>query len=240
MEELLGEKDGYQDPLTRTHAGKFRYLLLLRLLPRSVSDLLFLSCLYTFSDTDMQSRHLALSSLFTEALMIMNNASVSTAESLRVSLRGWIDSAVRGLGVMPLLTAACQSLASVRHMAETTEACVEAYFNEGKKTERECLTCVLNFSSILMPLSLLPSPLFWLEDSPLNQELGWGPIVCALQVPELTAEDFLQECLSLGSYLTLYVYTLQQLNSKQTSANEMRVLVTLSKWLDQVYPRYLA
>lgn len=71
---------------------------------------------------------------------MMNNASVSTAESLRVSLRSWIDGAVHGLGVMPLLTAACQSLASVRHMAETTEACVTAYFNEGENLHHQiCL-----------------------------------------------------------------------------------------------------
>ncbi|XP_053153472.1 ectopic P granules protein 5 homolog isoform X2 [Hemicordylus capensis] len=172
-------------------------------LEQEMSKLLDDIVIFNPPDTDMQTRHLALSGLFTEALMMMNNASVSTAESLRVSLRGWIDGAVHGLGVMPLLTAACQSLASVRHMAETTEACVAAYFN---------------------------------EDPSLSQDLGWGPIVAALQVPELTAEDFLQECLSLGSYLTLYVYTLQQLNSEQTLSHEMRVLLTLSKWLDQVYP----
>lgn len=81
---------------------------------------------------DLQTRHMALSSLFTETLMMMNNSSVTTAESLRVSLRKWIDSKVHGLLAMPLLTAACQSLASVRHMAETTEACITAYFNEGR------------------------------------------------------------------------------------------------------------
>lgn len=72
----------------------------------------------------------------------------------------------------------------------------------------------------------------------LNQNVGWGPILVSLQVPELTIEEFLQECLSLGSYLTLYVYLLQCLNSEQTLRNEMKVLLTLSKWLEQVYPRY--
>lgn len=71
----------------------------------------------------------------------------------------------------------------------------------------------------------------------LNQNLGWGPILVSLQVPELTIEEFLQECLSLGSYLTLYVYLLQCLNSEQTLRNEMKVLLLLSKWLEQVYPR---
>lgn len=81
---------------------------------------------------DLQTRHLALSSLFTETLMMLNNSSVTTAESLRGSLRKWIDSKVHGLLAMPLLTAACQSLASVRHMAETTEACITSYFNKGR------------------------------------------------------------------------------------------------------------
>ncbi|XP_015268640.1 PREDICTED: ectopic P granules protein 5 homolog, partial [Gekko japonicus] len=172
-------------------------------LERALSKLLDDIILFSPPDANVQARHLALSGLFTEALMMLNNASVSTAESLRVALRGWIGANVRGLGVMPLLTAVCQSLASVRHMAETTEACITAYFN---------------------------------EDSPLSHGLGWGPIIAALQVPELTAEDFLQECLSLGSYLTLYIFTLQRLNAEQTLANEMRVLLTLSKWLEEVYP----
>ncbi|KAH0627798.1 hypothetical protein JD844_008196 [Phrynosoma platyrhinos] len=172
-------------------------------LEQEMSKLLDDIVIFNPPDVDLQLCHLAISNLFAEALMLMNSASISTAESLRVSLRGWIDSTVHGLGVMPLLTAACQSLASVRHMAETTEACVTAYFN---------------------------------EDAPLNQDLGWGPIVASLQVPELTSEDFLQECLSLGGYLTLYVYMLQQLNSEQTLVNEMRVLLMLSKWLEQVYP----
>lgn len=77
---------------------------------------------------------MALSSLFMEVLMMMNNATIPTAEFLRGSIQTWIGQKVHGLVVLPLLTAACQSLASVRHMAETTEACVTAYFKEGKRT----------------------------------------------------------------------------------------------------------
>ena len=89
-------------------------------------------CLYSLLDLDSQTRHMALSSLFMEVLMMMNNATVPTAEFLRGSIRTWIGQKVHGLVVLPLLTAACQSLASVRHMAETTEACITAYFKEGK------------------------------------------------------------------------------------------------------------
>nr|XP_033791091.1 ectopic P granules protein 5 homolog isoform X2 [Geotrypetes seraphini] len=154
-------------------------------------------------DVDVLKRHLALSGLFVEVLVMMNNASVMTAESLRGSLQKWIDSRVHGMLVLPLLTAACQSLASVQHMADTVEACITAYFK---------------------------------DESVMKQNSGWGPLLASLQVPELTMEEFLQECLSLGSYLTLHVYILQCLNADQTLTNEMRILMVISKWLEQVHP----
>ncbi|KAM4639181.1 ectopic P granules protein 5 homolog isoform 6-T15 [Amazona ochrocephala] len=175
----------------------------LAVLEQEMSKLLDDIVIFNPPDVDLQMRHMALSSLFTETLMMMNNSRVTTAESLRGSLRKWVDNKVHGLLAMPLLTAACQSLASVRHMAETTEACITAYFS---------------------------------GDSAHHQDLGWGPILASLQVPELTMEEFLQECLSLGSYLTLYVYLLQCLNTDQTLTNEMKILLTISKWLEQVYP----
>ncbi|XP_021501163.1 ectopic P granules protein 5 homolog isoform X1 [Meriones unguiculatus] len=174
----------------------------LPVLEQEISKLLDDIIVFNPPDMDSQTRHLALSSLFMEVLMMMNNATVPTAEFLGVGIRTWIGQKAHGLVVLPLLTAACQSLASVRHMAEATEACITAYFKE----------------------------------SSLNQNLGWGPILVSLQVPELTIEEFLQECLVLGSCLTLYVYLLQCLNSEQTVRNEMKVLLILSKWLEQVYP----
>ncbi|XP_054579786.1 ectopic P granules protein 5 homolog [Eptesicus fuscus] len=175
----------------------------LAILEQEMSKLLDDIIVFNLPDVDSQTRHMALSSLFMEVLMMMNNATIPTAEFLRGSVRTWIEQKVHGLVVLPLLTATCQSLASVRHMAEMTEACITAYFREGS----------------------------------LHQIVGWGPILVSLQVPELTIEEFLQECLSLGSYLTLYVYLLQRLNSEQTLRNEMQVLLLLSKWLEQVYPR---
>ncbi|KAK9408780.1 ectopic P granules protein 5 like [Crotalus adamanteus] len=172
-------------------------------LEQEFSKLLEDIALFSPPGADVQLRSLSLTSLFAEALMVINNASAALAESLLACLCRWIESTVRGLGVMPLLRASCQSLASVQHMAMTMEACVTAYFN---------------------------------EDPPLNQDLGWGPIVASLQVPELAAEDFLQASLSSGGYLTLYVYTLQQLKAERTPSNEMRALLTLSKWSEQVFP----
>ncbi|KFQ26998.1 Ectopic P granules protein 5, partial [Merops nubicus] len=184
---------------TLEQSGKITFAVLEQEMSKLLDDVV----IFNPPDMDLQTRHMALSSLFTETLMMMNNSSVATAESLRGSLRKWIEGRVRGLLAMPLLTASCQSLASVRHMAEMTEACITAYFN---------------------------------EDYPHHQDLGWGPILASLQVPELTMEDFLQECLSLGSYLTLYVYLLQCLNADQTLTNEMKTLLTISRWLEQVYP----
>ncbi|NXM28148.1 EPG5 protein, partial [Oxyruncus cristatus] len=184
---------------TLEQSGKITLAVLEQEMAKLLDDVV----IFNPPDMDLQMRHLALSSLFTETLMMMNNSSITTAESLRGTLRRWIEGKVHGLLAMPLLTAACQSLASVRHMAETTEACITAYFS---------------------------------EDFPHHQDLGWGPVLASLQVPELTMEEFLQECLSLGSYLTLYVYLLQCLNSDQTVTNEMKILLTISKWLEQVYP----
>nr|XP_020841414.1 ectopic P granules protein 5 homolog isoform X1 [Phascolarctos cinereus] len=178
--------------------GKITFAVLEQEMSKLLDDIV----VFNPPDMDNQTRHMALSRLFVEVLTMMNNASVPMAEFLRGSVRNWIDQKVHGLVVLPLLTAACQSLASVRHMAEITEACITAYF----------------------------------QDDSLNYHLGWGPILVSLQVPELTIEDFIQECLSLGSYLTLYVYMLQCLNSEQTLRNEMKMLLMLGKWLEQVYP----
>ncbi|XP_074057750.1 ectopic P granules protein 5 homolog isoform X3 [Macrotis lagotis] len=179
-------------------SGKITFAVLEQEMSKLLDDIV----VFNPPDMDNQTRHMALSRLFVEVLTMMNNASIPTAEFLRGSVRNWIDQKVHGLVVLPLLTAACQSLASVRHMAEITEACIAAYF----------------------------------QDDSLNYHLGWGPILVSLQVPELTIEDFIQECLSLGSYLTLYVYILQCLNSEQTLRNEMKMLLTLGKWLDQACP----
>ncbi|XP_060677815.1 ectopic P granules protein 5 homolog [Hemiscyllium ocellatum] len=154
-------------------------------------------------EVDSQMRHMAIASLFMEVLMMLNNTSITSAESLRESLRSWIETKVCYNLSLPLLTATCQSLASVKHMAETTEGCIMAYFKEGAHQD---------------------------------QYFGWGPILVSLQVPELTAEEFLKECLNLGSYLTLYVYILQRLNMEQTLSNEMKMLVLLNKWIEQVFP----
>ncbi|XP_065123099.2 ectopic P granules protein 5 homolog isoform X1 [Paramisgurnus dabryanus] len=154
-------------------------------------------------ETDPQQRHMAICSLFAELLTVLNEAGISTAEGLGTKLHSWVQKRARGPLVLPLLTAACRCLASVRHMARTTEACIMSYFADGG--------CADQYS-------------------------GWGPILVSLQVPELTVEDFIQESLNLGSYLTLYVYILQRLNLEQTLLNEKKTLVLLNTWINQSFP----
>lgn len=95
--------------------------------------LLTASLLFYFipSETDLQQRHMATCSLFAEMLTLMNGASVSTAEQLGTKLHSWVEKRARSPLVLPLLTAACRCLASVRHMARTTEACILSYFTDG-------------------------------------------------------------------------------------------------------------
>ncbi|XP_062874034.1 ectopic P granules protein 5 homolog [Trichomycterus rosablanca] len=165
-----------------------------------------MDCIVLFNPpvSDNQQRHMATCSLFAELLSLLNTANVSTAEGLATKLHSWVKKKDRSPLVLPLLTATCRCLASVRHMAHTTEACILSYFTNGGSVDKYS---------------------------------GWGPILVSLQVPELTVEEFIQESLNLGSYLTLYVYILQKLNMEQTLLNEKKTLMLLNSWINQVFPR---
>ncbi|XP_067375939.1 ectopic P granules protein 5 homolog isoform X2 [Channa argus] len=69
-----------------------------------------------------------------------------------------------------------------------------------------------------------------------EESVGWGPVLVALQVPELTVDDFLSESQSGGSFLTLYAFILQRLNTEYTAANERRTLALINTWTDLVFP----
>ncbi|CAG07847.1 unnamed protein product [Tetraodon nigroviridis] len=69
-----------------------------------------------------------------------------------------------------------------------------------------------------------------------QESLGWGPVLASLQVPELTVEDFLSESQSGGSFLTLYAFILQRLNTEYTAANERRILALINTWTNQASP----
>lgn len=69
-----------------------------------------------------------------------------------------------------------------------------------------------------------------------EESIGWGPVLASLQVPELTVDDFLSESQSGGSFLTLYAFILQRLNTEYTAANERRTLALINTWSNQVFP----
>ncbi|KAG7244002.1 hypothetical protein INR49_006163 [Caranx melampygus] len=69
-----------------------------------------------------------------------------------------------------------------------------------------------------------------------EESVGWGPVLASLQVPELTVDDFLSESQSGGSFLTLYAFILQRLNTEYTAANERRTLALINTWTNQVFP----
>ncbi|XP_041855260.1 ectopic P granules protein 5 homolog [Melanotaenia boesemani] len=69
-----------------------------------------------------------------------------------------------------------------------------------------------------------------------EESVGWGPVLASLQVPELTVDDFLSESQSGGSFLTLYAFILQRLNTEYTAANEKRTLALINTWTMQVFP----
>lgn len=72
-----------------------------------------------------------------------------------------------------------------------------------------------------------------------EEHVGWGPVLASLQVPELTMDDFLSESQSGGSFLTLYAFILQRLNTECTQANDRRILALITTWTTQVFPRYV-
>ncbi|XP_068594938.1 ectopic P granules protein 5 homolog [Brachionichthys hirsutus] len=69
-----------------------------------------------------------------------------------------------------------------------------------------------------------------------EDSVSWGPVLASLQVPELTVDDFLSESQSGGSFLTLYAFILQRLNTECTAANERRTLAIINTWTNQVFP----
>ncbi|XP_023676497.2 ectopic P granules protein 5 homolog [Paramormyrops kingsleyae] len=89
-----------------------------------------LECIVLFSppETDLQQRHMAISSLFAELLTLLNSTDISTAEVLAARVHSWVVKRANSHLALALLTASCYSLASVRHMTHTTETCILAYF----------------------------------------------------------------------------------------------------------------
>ncbi|KAM8886889.1 ectopic P granules protein 5 homolog [Spinachia spinachia] len=84
-------------------------------------------------ETDLEKRHMAFCSLFSEALALLNGVGVSTGEALAAHVITWLDRKGRGFPILPLLTACSRCLASVRHMTRIMEACITAYFSHAEE-----------------------------------------------------------------------------------------------------------
>lgn len=88
--------------------------------------------LFSFADVDLEQRHMAFCSLFSDALALLNGVGVSAGEALAARVINWLDRKGRGFPILPLLTACSRCLASVRHMTRIMEACITAHFNHGE------------------------------------------------------------------------------------------------------------
>uniref|UniRef100_UPI00358F4E9A ectopic P granules protein 5 homolog n=1 Tax=Myxine glutinosa TaxID=7769 RepID=UPI00358F4E9A len=65
----------------------------------------------------------------------------------------------------------------------------------------------------------------------------WEPVLATLRVPELTREDFLQECVSRPAPLTLYAYVLQWRKEQPGVKGDALVLHQLMQWMQQAFPK---
>ncbi|KAM9393292.1 ectopic P granules protein 5 homolog [Pholidichthys leucotaenia] len=84
-------------------------------------------------EVELEQRHMAFCSLFSNALTLLNGVGVSTGEALAAHVITWLDRKGRGFPILPLLTACSRCLASVRHMTRIMEACITAYFNHAEE-----------------------------------------------------------------------------------------------------------
>uniref|UniRef100_A0A8C4NNN7 Ectopic P granules protein 5 homolog n=1 Tax=Eptatretus burgeri TaxID=7764 RepID=A0A8C4NNN7_EPTBU len=65
----------------------------------------------------------------------------------------------------------------------------------------------------------------------------WEPVLATLRVPELTQEDFLQECVSRPAPLTLYAHVLQRRKEQPGVKGDALVLHQLMHWMQQAFPK---
>ncbi|XP_006816561.1 ectopic P granules protein 5 homolog, partial [Saccoglossus kowalevskii] len=154
---------------------------------------------------DTQAMTSELIDLLTEVLNLLNNCA-SAGRGIEVverSLVRWIERSPCSVLILPLITAACRTLASLTHMVLIVETCMDSYFNSGMD---------------------------------LSQFGGWSHVTDKLQVPELTHDEFLEECMKQGAYLTLYAYILQRLPLCQSLNDELNILTKIVDWTTAAKP----
>lgn len=102
--------------------------------PSMISSFAITFYFFCSTERDLEQRHMAFCSLFSDALTLLNGVGVSTGEALAAHVITWLDKKGRGFPILPLLTACSCRLASVRHMTRIMEACITAYFSHGKQS----------------------------------------------------------------------------------------------------------
>ncbi|XP_022106571.1 ectopic P granules protein 5 homolog isoform X2 [Acanthaster planci] len=146
-------------------------------------------------------RQQELISLLSTLLSLLNNCSPTRGapDAILGALLVWFEASTSTALALPCITAACRTLASIKHSALVVEACIEAHFNTD--------------------MDLSPDP-----------SRGWTNILQVLQVPELTHDEFLEECSKQGAILTLFAYIGQRSPQCQTLEEEYTLYTELINW----------
>ncbi len=76
-----------------------------------------------------------------------------------------------------------------------------------------------------------------LSEHPDSNAYGWGFVLGAVSVPEITQKEFLEQCVEQGCYLTLFAHALQKLPMSQSLQDEYIYLNQLITWSGQAKPR---
>ncbi|XP_041457856.1 ectopic P granules protein 5 homolog isoform X2 [Lytechinus variegatus] len=145
------------------------------------------------------SSHLC--SLLTTVLSLLNGCSPITGapDAILRGLTSWLATCADNNLVLQIISVACNSLASTKHMAVIIESCIDSYF-----------------ATVKPP--------------PNDKTHGWASIVSVLQIPQLSHDEFLLQCLEAGSYLTLYAYLAQKLPQCRSLEEETAINTRLLEW----------
>nr|XP_054752427.1 ectopic P granules protein 5 homolog [Lytechinus pictus] len=145
------------------------------------------------------SSHLC--SLLTTVLSLLNGCSPITGapDAILRGLTSWLATCADDNLVLQIISVACNSLASTKHMAVIIESCIDSYF-----------------ATVKPP--------------PNDRTHGWASIVSVLQIPQLSHDEFLLQCLEAGSYLTLYAYLAQKLPQCRSLEEETAINTRLLEW----------
>eukprot|EP00057_Strongylocentrotus_purpuratus_P029333 XP_011683807.1 PREDICTED: ectopic P granules protein 5 homolog [Strongylocentrotus purpuratus] len=142
-----------------------------------------------------------LSSLLTTVLSLLNGCSPITGapDSIVRGLTAWLATCANSNLVLQIISVACNTLASTKHMAVIIEACIDSYF-----------------ATVKPP--------------PNDTTHGWAGVVSVLQIPQLSHDEFLGQCLEGGAYLTLFAYLAQKLPQCRSLEEETAIHTKLIDW----------